>query len=198
MRRGCAGPSARRPRGRPAAPGERQPVPAHKKRALGVSERPLVHSVPVGVTVLRDSRSTAQEGRDRPRVLRRHGAANARKQQRGIHSWIVRGALPAARRMQAPCRGVRDDAIGQRQPIGGPLAEGPCALRALRPAAQIRRLCVHSAGSSSQIPASGSCQRSATVAAAISPGPPPRRRLFDLRAAAAKSSRASPNASSWN
>ena len=181
-------------------PGERQPVAAHEERALGVSERPLVRPVPVGVAVLRELAVDREERRDRPRVLvpaRRRECAG--KQQRGIHSRVVRRALPAARRMQ-PTRRRCPRRCGRRARANRRPARGRGRARSelSGPRRRSGGCASTSAGSSSQIPASGSRQRSATVAAAISPARHASASRWSWRAAAAKSSRASPNASSWN
>ncbi len=77
-------------------------------------------------------------------------------------------------------------------------ASGATAAIRRSPAAQIRRLCVQARSSNSQMPASGSFQRAAMAATAISAACRPSRSSRSWRAAAAKSNNASPNTSSWN
>ena len=91
-------------------------------------------------------------GRDR--------AADGGEQQRRVQARVVGGALPAPGRVQrvaaAVSATIASASATQRAACSPPRA---ARLIARRPAAQIRRLCVHSSGSISQMPASGSCQR---------------------------------------
>ena len=177
---------------------EGQHEAAEQERALRLSERALVGAVAVGVAVLGQLVEHGPQRRERAGIVRGHGAADRGEQQRRVHTLVAGRALPASGGMDRVRRGsavIASASASQRAARSPP---GTRLLIARRPAAQISRLCVHSSGSSSQMPASGSCQRSPIAPAAISAARQPSASSRSCPAAAANSSSASPNASSWN
>ena len=96
--------------------------------------------------------------------------------------------------------GVGDDRSASETQRAACSPPGPHSAIWRRPAAQISRLWVQASGSISQIPASvsGSRQRCSIASTAASAARQPSASRWSWRAAAANSSSASPNASSWN
>ncbi len=102
---------------------------------------------------------------------------------------------PAGARTGASSRaGSRRRARAMRS--GSPTARAVAARRS--PATHASREWLHQSSSSSQIPASGSCQRASITSTASRAAAMTSASATSCRAAAAKSCRASPKASSWN
>ena len=179
--------------------GQGHQEPAQQERALGLVERaarpggsgrrsrrrPAPRRPPAGSPALRGSSAGGRRARPgSSSAASTRGSSGARCQR------------PVGCRQSAAVSATR--ASARRSSRAASVRPAPAAAMARSPAAQISREWAHRRSSSSQMPASGSRHRASMAATAVSTACRCSESRRSCRAAAANSSRASPNASSWN